>query len=87
MKEQRFYERLTGYLKEGYNAAGAGKDKTTKQERAVGFIMATFQKIMSSSPRAIKQVLRRRLTAIYARRQMALESGLKGAITRADIAT
>ena len=85
LKEQRFYEKLTQYLKEGYNAAGMGKEKITKQQRAVGFIMATFQKIMSSSPRAIKQALRRRLIAIYARRQMALESGLKGAITRADI--
>ncbi len=87
LKEQRFYERLTEYLKEGYNAAGIGQSKTTKQQRAVGFIMATFQKIMSSSPRAIKQALRRRLTAIYARRQMALESGLRGAVTRADIST
>lgn len=87
LKEQRFYEKLTEYLKEGYNAAGIGQAKTTKQQRAVGFIMATFQKIMSSSPRAIKQALRRRLIAIYARRQMALESGLKGAITRADIST
>jgi SNF2 family DNA or RNA helicase len=40
---------------------------------------------MSSSPRAIKQALRRRLVAIYARKQMALESGLRGSITRADI--
>lgn len=87
MREQRFYEKLTEYLREGYNAAGAGQDKTTKQQRAVGFIMATFQKIMSSSPRAIKQSLRRRLIAIYARRQMALESGIHGSITRADIST
>ncbi len=85
LKEQRFYEKLTEYLKEGYTAAGIGKEKTTKQERAVGFVMATFQKIMSSSPRAIKQSLRRRLIAIYARKQMALEIGLRGRITRADI--
>lgn len=87
MREQRFYEKLTEYLKEGYNAAGVGQDKTTKQQRAIGFVMATFQKIMSSSPRAIKQSLRRRLIAIYARRQMTLESGLHGSITRADIST
>ena len=67
MREQRFYDRLTEYLREGYDAAGAGQDKTTKQQRAVGFVMATFQKIMSSSPRAIKQALRRRLIALYAR--------------------
>ncbi|MEI8191070.1 MAG: helicase-related protein, partial [candidate division NC10 bacterium] len=87
MREQRFYEKLTEYLKEGYNAAGAGQDKTTKQQRAVGFVMATFQKIMSSSPRAIKQALRRRLIALYARRQMALESGEFGALSRGDISS
>lgn len=87
LREQRFYEKLTEYLKEGYNAAGAGQDKTTKQQRAVGFVMATFQKIMSSSPRAIKQALRRRLIALYARRQMALESGEVGTISRGDISS
>ncbi len=87
MREQRFYDRLTEYLKEGYDAAGAGKDKTTKQQRAVGFVMATFQKIMSSSPRAIKQALRRRLIALYARKQMSLESGAYGAITRPEISS
>jgi len=87
LREQRFYEKLTEYLKEGYNAAGAGQDKTTKQQRAVGFVMATFQKIMSSSPRAIKQALRRRLIALYARRQMALESGEFGALSRSDISS
>ncbi len=87
LREQRFYEKLTEYLKEGYNAAGAGQDKTTKQQRAVGFVMATFQKIMSSSPRAIKQALRRRLIALHARRQMALESGELGPISRSDISS
>ena len=87
MREQRFYDRLTEYLREGYNAAGAGQDKTTKQQRAVGFVMATFQKIMSSSPRAIKQALRRRLIALYARKQMALDRGINGAITRPEISS
>jgi SNF2 family DNA or RNA helicase len=87
MREQRFYDRLTEYLREGYDAAGAGQDKTTKQQRAVGFVMATFQKIMSSSPRAIKQALRRRLIALYARKQMSLESGAYGAITRPEISS
>ena len=87
MREQRFYDRLTEYLREGYDAAGVGEDKTTKQQRAVGFVMATFQKIMSSSPRAIKQALRRRLIALYARKQMSLESGAYGAITRPEISS
>lgn len=87
MREQRFYDKLTEYLKEGYDAAGVGEEKTTKQQRAVGFVMATFQKIMSSSPRAIKQALRRRLLALYARKQMAIESGAHGAITRPEISS
>ncbi|MDP2644382.1 MAG: SNF2-related protein [Desulfobacterales bacterium] len=87
LREQRFYDKLTEYLKEGYDAAGAGKDKTTQQQRAVGFVMATFQKIMSSSPRAIKQALRRRLISLYARKQMSLESGALGAITRPEISS
>ncbi len=87
MREQRFYDKLTEYLREGYDAAGVGEEKTTKQQRAVGFVMATFQKIMSSSPRAIKQALRRRLIALYARKQMSLESGAYGAITRPEISS
>jgi hypothetical protein len=87
VREQRFYDRLTEYLKEGYDAAGFGQEKTTKQQRAVGFVMATFQKIMSSSPRAIKQALRRRLIALYARRQMALEAGLHRGLSKAEVAS
>jgi superfamily II DNA or RNA helicase len=87
LKEQRFYEKLTDYLREGYNAAGISLERTTSQQRAVGFIMATFQKIMSSSPRAIKQALRRRLIALYARRQMALESESQGKPPRPDISS
>jgi SNF2 family DNA or RNA helicase len=87
LKEQRFYEKLTDYLREGYNAAGISQEKTTSHQRAVGFIMSTFQKIMSSSPRAIKQALRRRLIALYARRQMALENEISGNIPRPDISS
>ena len=87
MREQRFYDKLTEYLKEGYDAAGAGNDKPTKQQRAVGFVMATFQKIMSSSPRAIKQALRRRLISLYARKQMSLESGAFGTITKPEMSS
>jgi SNF2 family DNA or RNA helicase len=72
-RERAFYDRLTEYLREGYGVAGLGERKTTSRQRAVGFVMATFQKIMSSSPRAIRQALRRRLMALLARQQMALE--------------
>lgn len=72
-RERAFYDRLTEYLKEGYGVAGLGEKKTTSRQRAVGFVMATFQKIMSSSPRAIRQALRRRLLVLLARQQMRLE--------------
>lgn len=72
-RERAFYDRLTEYLREGYGVAGLGEKKTTSRQRAVGFVMATFQKIMSSSPRAIRQALRRRLMVLLARQQMAYE--------------
>jgi superfamily II DNA or RNA helicase len=78
-RERAFYERLTGYLREGYNAAGIGQEgKTSTQQRAIGFVMATFQKIMASSPYAIRQALRRRLLVLLARQQMALENRVSG---------
>jgi superfamily II DNA or RNA helicase len=73
-RERAFYDRLTEYLREGYGVAGLGQKRTTSRQRAVGFVMATFQKIMSSSPRAIRQALRRRLMVLLARQQMALEA-------------
>jgi SNF2 family DNA or RNA helicase len=71
--ERNFYDRLTEYLREGYGVAGVGQSRTTTEQRAIGFVMATFQKIMSSSPRAIKQALRRRLLVLLARKQMKLD--------------
>jgi superfamily II DNA or RNA helicase len=73
-RERAFYEKLTQYLQEGYGVAGLGEVKTTSRQRAVGFVMTTFQKIMSSSPRAIRQALRRRLLVLLAREQMGLEA-------------
>jgi hypothetical protein len=74
--ERTFYERLTDYLREGYSAAGIGTvgTRTTSQQRAIGFVMTTFQKIMSSSIRAIKQALRRRLLVLLIRSQLELEN-------------
>jgi superfamily II DNA or RNA helicase len=72
-RERVFYDQLTDYLREGYGAAGVGQAKTTSSQRAIGFVMATFQKIMASSPRAIRQALRRRLLVLLARQQMKLE--------------
>jgi SNF2 family DNA or RNA helicase len=73
-REREFYDRLSEYLREGYNVAGINQSRTTRQQRAIGFVMATFQKIMSSSPRAIRQALRRRLLVLLARKQLALEA-------------
>jgi superfamily II DNA or RNA helicase len=73
-REREFYERLSDYLREGYTAAGIHESRTTRQQRAIGFVMATFQKIMSSSPRAIRQALRRRLLVLLARKQLTLEA-------------
>ena len=73
-KERFFYDRLGEYLQEGYDAAGLHEKRTTTKQRAIGFVMATFQKIMSSSPRAILQALRRRLLVLLARKQIQLEA-------------
>jgi len=74
LREQRFYEQLTEYLKTGYEAAGVFRSgRTTSAQRAIGFVMTAFQKMMSSSPRAIRQALRRRLLVLLVREQIALE--------------
>jgi superfamily II DNA or RNA helicase len=86
VQERAFYEKLTDYLKEGYSVAGVGQSKTTSQQRAIGFVMATFQKMMSSSPRAIRKALRRRLLVILAREQMRLESRMVSSKKSEDLA-
>ena len=74
LREQRFYEQLTGYLRTGYEAAGVFRSgRTTSAQRAIGFVMTAFQKMMSSSPRAIKQALRRRLLVLLVREQIDVE--------------
>ncbi len=72
-RERFFYDKLSEYLRDGYSAAGVGENRTTSAQRAIGFVMVTFQKIMSSSPRAIRQALRRRLLVLLARKQLELE--------------
>ena len=46
-RERMFYDRISEYLREGYDAAGIGEARTTRKQRAIGFVMAIFQKIMS----------------------------------------
>ncbi len=83
-RERNFYEKLSDYLREGYDAAGIHQAKTTSKQRAIGFVMATFQKIMSSSPRAILQALRRRLLVLLTRKQIQLEVKRRGGATVAE---
>jgi superfamily II DNA or RNA helicase len=78
-RERLFYDRLTEYLREGYNAAGLGQSRTSSKQRAIGFVMAAFQKIMSSSPRAIRQALRRRLMVLLTRHMLELEQKRRAA--------
>ena len=71
LREQRFYEQLTDYLRTGYEAAGIFRTgRTTSAQRAIGFVMTAFQKMMSSSPRAIRQALRRRSLVLLVREQI-----------------
>jgi ERCC4-related helicase len=86
-RERLFYEQLSEYLREGYNAAGIGQKRTTSLQRAIGFVMATFQKIMSSSPRAIRQALRRRLLVLLMRKQLEFELKRRNSHASAKAAT
>lgn len=78
-RERFFYDKLSEYLRDGYNAAGMNENRTSSAQRAIGFVMVTFQKIMSSSPRAIRQALRRRLLVLLARKQLELEGRRRSA--------
>lgn len=56
-EEQRFYEKLRQYLEEGFDIAR----KQGNKGRALGFLMAIFQKIAASSFAAVCRTLKRRL--------------------------
>ena len=56
-EERRFYERLRAYLQEGFDLAR----RQGNQGRALGFLMAIFQKIAASSFAAVRRTLKRRL--------------------------
>jgi SNF2 family DNA or RNA helicase len=53
--EREVYEAVTEYLREGYNRALVAKNK------AIGFLMVTYHKMLASSPAAIHGSLSRRL--------------------------
>jgi SNF2 family DNA or RNA helicase len=55
--ERRFYGELRAYLQDGFALA----QRQGNQGRALGFVMAIFQKIAASSFAAVQRTLRRRL--------------------------
>ena len=57
LDERRFYEKLREYLQDGFNLAR----RQGNQGRALGFLMAIFQKIAASSFAAVRRTLKRRL--------------------------
>jgi len=56
-EERRCYERLREYLEDGFDLAR----RQGNQGRALGFLMAIFQKIAASSFAAVRRTLKRRL--------------------------
>lgn len=58
--ERRFYEALQRYLQDGFDLAKRQGGKG----RALGFVMAVFQKIAASSFAAVRRTLRRRMLAL-----------------------
>jgi SNF2 family DNA or RNA helicase len=68
--EFELYEDVTGYLREGYNQARAEKNL------ALGFVMVTYQKMLTSSSHAVRQSLRRRITKL--RGQLSASRTAKG---------
>jgi SNF2 family DNA or RNA helicase len=56
-EERRFYEKLREYLEDGFDLA----KRRGNQGRALGFLMAIFQKIAASSFAAVRRTLKRRM--------------------------
>ena len=56
-EERRFYEKLREYLEDGFDLA----KRQGNQGRALGFLMAIFQKIAASSFAAVQRTLKRRM--------------------------
>jgi superfamily II DNA or RNA helicase len=57
--EEQFHAKLVAYLREGYGIAG--QDLLNPRNRALGFVMTTFQKLASSSVAAVRKALAKRL--------------------------
>ena len=59
-EERRFYEKLREYLEDGFDLAR----RQGNQGRALGFLMAIFQKIAASSFAAVRRTMKRRLLTL-----------------------
>lgn len=60
--EAQFHSFLNDYLKEGYGVAE--QDRDNPRNRALGFVMTTFQKLASSSAAAVRSALQKRLARL-----------------------
>ena len=60
--EAQFHKALMKYLREGYEVAE--QDRSNARNRAIGFVMTTFQKLATSSIEAIKKSLQKRLNLL-----------------------
>ena len=67
--EAQFHDTLTAYLREGYGVAE--RDPSNIRNRAIGFVMTTFQKLATSSIEAVKKALQKRLNLLESQDQPA----------------
>ena len=67
--EAQFHKALMKYLREGYEVAE--QDPSNIRNRAIGFVMTTFQKLATSSIEAIKKSLQKRLDLLESQDQPA----------------
>lgn len=70
--ERYFYEALCEYLAEGFAMA----ERQGNQGRAIGFVMAIFQKIAASSFAAVRRTLRRRLIMLTVHESILMDENL-----------
>ncbi|GAB3358177.1 hypothetical protein GCM10027300_29060 [Modestobacter lapidis] len=61
--ERELYSDVTEYIREGYNRARSSRNT------AVGFLMVTYQKMLTSSSHALRRSFRRRIEALHGERQ------------------
>ncbi len=57
-EEMELYEEVSSYLREQYNLAQA------KKQKAIGFLMVTYLKMLSSSSNAVRSALQRRMAKL-----------------------